>query len=155
MKYIVVDSEGDGLAYDCTKLHVLGWTTDGISYNHTHDYKEMITVLSGSHTERKLVCHNAIRHDLVVFNRILGLNLTYLDFVDTLPLSWTINYQRDKHGLESYGEDAGVAKPKIDDWHNLSPEEYAHRVVEDVKINWWLWKDLEKKLGVLYGWEDV
>lgn len=29
----------------------------------------------------------------------------------------------------------------------------AHRCVEDVKINWLLWKELEEKLGKLYGWE--
>lgn len=150
MKYIVVDSETNGFQYDCDKIWAFGWTEDGINYNSTSNYDEMVSVLSGSSNERRLVCHNGIRFDLVVFNRLLNLKLTYLDFVDTLPLSWTINYQRDKHGLESYGEDAGVPKPKIEDWHNLTPEEYAHRVVEDVKINWWLWKDLEKKLNVLY-----
>lgn len=155
MKYIVIDSETDGLLDTVDRIWTLGWTEDGISYNHTGDYFEMRAVLSGSYKERRLVCHNAIRYDLVVFNHILGTNLTYLDFVDTLPLSWTINYQRDKHGLESYGVDFGVPKPKIDDWEGLTYEEYAHRVTEDVKINWFLWKDLEKKLGVLYGWENV
>jgi hypothetical protein len=157
MDYIVIDSETDGWAYSCSKIHVLGWTNDGINFHHTSDYFEMRQILSGSHKKRRLVCHNAIRYDLVVFNRLLGLDLTYLDFVDTLPLSWTINYQRSqlglKHGLESYGETFGVEKPKIDDWENLTYEDYAHRVTEDVKINWLLWKDLEKKLGVLYGYK--
>ena len=151
MKYIIVDSEGDGLAYDCTKLHVLGYSYDGIDYHHTGDYDAMRFILSGSHEDRRLVCHNAIRHDLVVFNRILGIDLTYRDFVDTLPLSWTINYTRQKHGLGSYGDDYGVPKPLVDDWAGLTYEEYAHRVVEDCKIQWRLWTDLEHKLGVLYG----
>lgn len=151
MRYIVVDSETNGFQFDCTKLHVLGWTEDGINYNHTHNYDKMVEVLSGDARERKLVCHNAIRFDLVVFNRLLGTNLKYVDFVDTLPLSWTINYNRDKHGLESYGDTFGVTKPKITDWEGLTPEEYAHRVIEDVKINWLLWCDLKSKLKVLYG----
>ena len=37
MKVMVLDSEGDGLAYDCTKLHVLGWTEDGITINTTNN----------------------------------------------------------------------------------------------------------------------
>ena len=151
MQYIVIDSEGDGLAYDCTKLHTLGWTIDGVDYNHTGDYNKMREVLSGSHRERRLVAHNSIRHDLVAFNRILGTELTYLDFVDTLPLSWTLNYQRNSHGLGSYGEDYDVPKPLVEDWVGLSYEEYSHRVIEDVKIGWRVWKDLENKLDVLYG----
>jgi hypothetical protein len=95
-------------------------------------------------------CHNAIRFDLVVFNRILGLNLKASQFIDTLPLSWYLHYSRQRHGLESYGVDYGVAKPKIDDWQNLTYEQYQHRVTEDVKINWLLWKDLDRKLDVLY-----
>lgn len=151
MNYIVIDTESDGFAYECSKIWVLGWTEDGINYNHTGSYDEMRSVLSGDHKERRLVCHNAIRHDLVAINRILGLNLTYLDFVDTLPLSWTINYDRNKHGLESYGEDYGVPKPEVEDWVGLSYEEYAHRVTEDCKIGWKLWKDLERKLDILYS----
>jgi len=151
MKYIIIDSETNGFQYECDTIWTLGWTEDGINYNHTGDYNKMKEVLSGSHTERRLVCHNAIRFDLVVFNRLLGTSLTYLDFVDTLPLSWAINYDRSKHGLESYGEDYGIPKPEVEDWQNLTYEEYAHRVVEDIKIGFKLWKDLERKLIVLYG----
>lgn len=153
MRYLVFDTESDGLAYEATKLHVLSWTEDGSSFNTTGDYSKMREFFSQKGV--KYIAHNCIRHDLPLLNRILGLDLTYLDFVDTLPLSWTINYDRDKHGLESYGETFGVPKPKIDDWEGLTYEQYAHRVTEDVKINWLLWKDLEKKLGVLYGWENV
>ena len=151
MREIVIDSETDGYQDVCTKIHVLGWTEDGNVFNHTGDYDKIREVLSGDHSDRRLVCHNAIRFDLMVFNRILGTNLTYLDFIDTLPLSWTINYDRSKHGLESYGEDFGVPKPVIKDWENLTYEDYSHRVCEDVKINWLLWQDLKRKLGVLYS----
>ena len=36
----------------------------------------------------------------------------------------------------AFGEDFNVPKPKISDWLNLTKEEYQHRCVEDVKINW-------------------
>jgi hypothetical protein len=148
MRYVVLDSEGDGLWFNCTKLHVLAWTEDGINFHHTFDYDEMRKVLNEPDT--KLICHNAVRHDLPVFNNILGTSLTYLNFVDTLPLSWYLNFDRQKHGLESYGLDYGIPKPEVEDWQNLTPEEYAHRCIEDVKINWKLWKELERKLGVIY-----
>jgi hypothetical protein len=151
MKYIVLDSEGDGLWFNCTKLHVLAWTEDGINFHHTFDYDEMRKVLNEPDT--KFICHNAIRHDLPVFNSILGLQLKHTKFIDSLALSWYINFDRQKHGLESYGVDYNVPKPKVTDWERLTPEEYAHRCIEDVKINWFLWKDLERRLTLLYPLE--
>lgn len=153
MRYVVFDTESDGFSDVATKLHVLGYTYDGIDYQTTDDYEKMREFFQQKGV--KYIAHNGIRHDLPLINRLLGMGLRYVDFVDTLPLSWAINYQRDKHGLESYGDTFGVQKPKITDWSGLTYEEYAHRVTEDVKINWLLWKDLERKLGVLYGWEDV
>jgi hypothetical protein len=75
MKFIVIDSESDGLAYEATKLHILAWTEDGETIHHTHDYDEMIQLLSQD--DCMFVAHNAIRHDLPLFNRLLGINLKY------------------------------------------------------------------------------
>lgn len=152
MKYIVFDTESDGFAYEATKLHVFSWTEDGVNIFVTHDYDEMRQVLSQQ--DCMFVAHNAIRHDLPLINRILGLNLSHTKFVDTLALSWYINFSRDRHGLEQYGVEYGVPKPKVTDWNNLTPEDYAHRVREDVKINWKLWKELERKLKSLYGTDE-
>lgn len=55
--------------------------------------------------------------------------------IDTLPLSWTLYPEKNRHGLEDWGEYFGVPKPKIDDWENLTLEEYIHRCEEDVTIN--------------------
>ena len=65
-------------------------------------------------------------------------------------MSWVINYSRSRHGLETFGEDFGIPKPKISDWENLSPEEYAHRCTEDVKINWKLWTNLLSRFMFIY-----
>ena len=65
-------------------------------------------------------------------------------------MSWVLNLNRSKHGLESFGEDFGIPKPQINDWQNLTEEEYAHRCTEDVKINWCLWQDLLKRFMFLY-----
>jgi len=148
LKYIVLDSESDGLWEEATKLHVLSWTEDGINYKSTNDYNEMRSILTTPDT--KFVAHNCIRHDLPLFNKILGLELTYKSFVDSLALSWYVNFDRLKHGIESYGIDYGVPKPKVDDWEGLTYEEYKHRCEEDTKINWQLWKELDGKLDQLY-----
>jgi hypothetical protein len=154
MKIIVLDSESDGLWKDATKLHVIAYTDDGINYKHTGDYDEMRSLLLQDGV--RIVAHNAIRHDLMTFNKILGVNLNHTKFIDTLALSWYINFERAAHGLEGYGIEYGVPKPKVEDWSTLTYEEYAHRCVEDVKINWRLWKELETKLLKLYGnWEEA
>jgi DNA polymerase III alpha subunit (gram-positive type) len=97
-----------------------------------------------------IVAHNAIRHDMVVFNRILGVPMDFRKWIDTLALSWYLYPDRQKHGLAEWGLDLGVAKPKVDDWQNLSFEEYAHRCEEDTKINWLLWKKMERRLKEIY-----
>ena len=148
MKILVFDTESDGLVEQATKIHVMAWTEDGKQYQYTHDYNYMKELIDCADL---CVAHNSIRHDLPLFNKILGTEYTYEKFVDSLALSWYLNYNRPKHGLESYERESGVIKPKVLDWENLTPEDYAHRCVEDVKINWWLWENLRGKLDKLYG----
>ena len=142
----VFDIETDGLLDELTKIHVLSWSNDMGEVKHTHDYDEMRYVLLNSET---LVGHNIIRFDIPAIERVLDIKVT-ARLVDTLGLSWYLNHERPKHGLEGYGEDYGVPKPIIKDWNTLTPEEYAHRCDEDVKINNRLWRDLELKLNKLY-----
>jgi hypothetical protein len=142
----VFDIETDGLLDELTKIHVLSWSNDMGEVKHTHDYDEMRYVLLNSET---LVGHNIIRFDIPAIERVLDIKVT-ARLVDTLGLSWYLNHERPKHGLEGYGEDYGVPKPVIKDWNTLTPEEYAHRCDEDVKINNRLWRDLELKLNKLY-----
>lgn len=149
MRIIVLDSETDGFLDVVTKLHVVAWTEDGETFHHTNDQAKIREILSQEDT--RFVCHNAIRYDLPVFNKLLNTKLDYLNFIDSLALSWYLNFDRSAHGLEGYGVDYGVPKPKVDNWSSLTYDEYAHRCVEDVKINWRLWKELEGKLIKLYG----
>lgn len=147
LKVLVFDTEGDGLAYECTKIHVMSWTWDGKDYHSTNDYDKMREVLSEADL---LVCHNAIRHDKVVIDRILNLDIPFTKFADTLALSWYLYPARARHGLEYIGNLHGVAKPEIDDWENLSYEEYAFRCEEDVKINWLEWQKQRTRLYNIY-----
>ena len=142
----VFDIETDGLLDVLTKIHVMSWSNDMGEVKHTHDYDEMRYVLLNSET---LVGHNIIRFDAPAVEKILGIKIE-ARMIDTLALSWYINHGRMKHGLEGYGEEYGVPKPVIKDWNTLTPQEYAHRCDEDVKINNRLWRDLDLKLNKLY-----
>ena len=142
---MIFDVEADGLLEEATKIHVMAYTK-GNRVCHTHDYEEMKELLCGA---RILIGHNITRYDIPLLEKILKIKIR-ARLIDTLALSWYLNHKRNIHGLESYGEQYGVEKPHIDNWENLSPEEYAHRCIEDVKINRHLWKDLKNKLLRLY-----
>jgi len=143
---IVFDVEADNLLDDATKIHCLSYTSDGKNYNTLFDYQDMRDLILA---QNGLIGHNIVRYDAPLLEKILGIKIQARLF-DTLPMSWVLNYNRPKHGLESFGEDFGVPKPVIDDWQNLTREEYAHRCTEDVKINWLLWQDLLKRFMFIY-----
>ena len=143
---IVFDVEANGLLDDATKIHCLSYTTDGVTYDTLFDYDGMKDLLLN---QQGLIGHNIIRYDVPLLEKILGIRIKARLF-DTLPMSWVLNYNRPKHGLESFGEDFGIPKPKIDDWQNLTQDDYRHRCVEDVKINWRLWQDMLKRFMFIY-----
>jgi DNA polymerase I-like protein with 3'-5' exonuclease and polymerase domains len=135
--------EGDGLTP--TKIHCVTFhTTKGI-YS-TTDYDEMRRLFQGAD---RLVGHNIIRFDIPVVERILGIKVK-AQLVDTLALSWYLQPKRNRHGLESYGEDFNIPKPVVDDWSDQPIEVYVHRCEEDVRINTHLWNAQWKKLCKIY-----
>ena len=144
----VFDIETDGL--NATKIHVLSWMGDDGNVHHTHDYVAMRIFFEEADV---LIGHNIIRFDIPQVEKVLGVKIK-AKLVDTLALSWYLNFDRGSHGLEGYGVDYGVPKPVIKDWNSLTPEEYAHRCNEDVKINTRLWRDLDMKLKKLYPDEN-
>lgn len=152
MNYVVIDTESDGLLDEATKIHVMSYSVNGSVPVSVFDYAQ-INQLIGTWIKDgyKLVGHNFIRHDIPLLNKHCKTTITWKDCIDTLALSWYLNFDRLKHGLESYGDDYGVPKPVVDDWHNLTPEEYAHRCQEDCKINLRLFRELWGKLDKLYG----
>jgi len=146
----VFDIETDGLLDQMTKIHVLSYSDDNKTVIHTHDYDEMREFFL---TRKTLVGHNIVRFDIPAVEKLLGIKVE-ARLIDTLALSWYIHHDRLKHGLEGYGEEYGVPKPVIKDWNTLTPEEYAHRCNEDVKINNRLWLLLNMKLNKLYTNEN-
>jgi DNA polymerase III alpha subunit (gram-positive type) len=158
-KVVVIDTEGDGLSHDATIFHVMGWTYDGLTVETTHSEFHMKCMLEEWYVDDyKIVIHNAMRHDVALFMRLLDIHLPVSSYVDTLALSWTLNHDKPKHGLGEYGEHFGVPKPDVEFWsiqEGQTQDEFQeimrNRVTEDVKINWMLWKQIEGKLGELYG----
>ena len=154
MALYVIDIETDGLR--STKIHVMsvGWkdVKGEWQIKSTPDYAIMKKIMSDP--ENTVVGHFFKMFDAVELERVLGFKVK-ARIIDTLPLSWYIfpNRRNGTHGLEAFGKDYGINKPKIDDWENLTYEDYRHRCEEDVKINIALWEDIMEKLVELYGSE--
>lgn len=149
----VFDVESDGLLDDATKIHVLSFhMANNKTGSIRGDDKERLEKFFKYHLENKIpvIAHNGICYDIPLVEKLNGIDLSDLMVIDTLALSWYLNTDRALHGLDSFLKDYGIEKPKIDDWENLSYEEYEHRCKEDVKINKALWEDLKTRLADIY-----
>lgn len=143
----VFDIEGDGLTP--TKIWCLSINDDKGSKS-TTNYDNMRKFFTKA---KILVGHNITRWDIPVVERLLNIKIDAL-LVDTLALSWYLYPDRIKHGLEDWGEELGIPKPPITDWHNLTIEEYIHRCSTDVKINTLLWEKMWRYLNDIYDTEE-
>lgn len=150
MRIAIFDVEADGLTP--TKVWCLSYNkhkgTSSIST--TTSYKEMKTFLLSADV---LVGHNITRWDIPHLERLLDIAIT-AKLVDTLALSWYLEPKRIMHGLDSYGDEFGIPKPKVEDWTEQPIEVYTHRCHEDVAINTLLWEKQWKHLLLLYGSEE-
>lgn len=113
-------------------------------------YDGMRDVLSNA---KVLIGHNIARFDIPIIERLLDIKIS-ARLIDTLAISWYLEPERVRHGLESYGDELGVKKPYIADWDNLALEDYVNRCNRDVQINSLLWDKQWKALLDLYGSED-
>lgn len=151
----VGDIESDGLLDVATKLHVLSYQMEGkvVSSFNASTQEDRIRAFFQWHIDNQtpVVFHNGAWFDIPLVEKLYGMDLSKLMVIDTLPLSWYLNISRAKHGLDSFFEDYGIAKPKVDDWENLSYDEYRHRCEEDVKINKALWEDFKQRLIEMYA----
>lgn len=146
----VFDIEANGLLEQATKIHCLSYYEDG-------EVKSLTTkkdILSWLMSQDVLIGHNIIGYDVPLIERLAGVKIK-AKLIDTLYLSWYLYPERNLHGLESWGETLGVSKPQVEDWSNLTIEEYVHRCSEDVKINQMLWEKQQDYLSRLYETNDV
>lgn len=152
-KVFVVDIETDGLLDELTKLHVLScaYKDDDNSWNvKSTNRKEDIKKLF-ENPANIIVGHFFLGFDKPALQKLYP-DVEFNAFIiDSLGISWYLHDERRSHGLESYGEEMGVPKPKIDDWDNLTYEEYKHRCEEDVKINTNIWVKFLRELRDIYN----
>lgn len=145
MNFIVFDAEANGLHPD--RFHCVSYRDQGI--HSIIDYDGMRKFLTGREC---LVGHNIQRWDIPNLERVLGIKIN-ARLIDTLAISWYLEPERLRHGLESYGEELGIKKPYIADWENLALVDYVNRCNRDVQINSLLWDKQWKTLLGLYGSE--
>jgi len=154
-KATVFDIEGDGLLDEITKMHVLSFQMQGkddVSSIDPRDGMERVEKMFKWHIDNQVpvIAHYGILFDIPALEKLFGFDLSELMVIDTVAVSWYLNTDRKLHGLDSFHEDYGIKKPEIDDWKNLTYEEYRHRCEEDVKINKALWEDLKGRLIEMY-----
>ena len=122
MTEYIFDIEADGLLDTITKIHCLSYistdrTEKGTLYN-VEDIQSFF-LIKGAY----FIGHHIIGYDFKALKLIYGISKPR-NLVDTLGLVWYLQPDRTSYGLESYGEEYGVPKPKINDWQNLTIEEY-------------------------------
>jgi hypothetical protein len=149
----VADFEANGLLREATKLHVLSCKlVSGKSLSiEGSDHKRIKDFFQYHITNNiPVVFHNGKTYDIPLAEKLLGIDLSDLMVIDTLALSWYLNFDRNRHGLGTFHEDYGIEKPAVEDWEGLTYEEYKHRCEEDIKINSALWEDLKRRLIEIY-----
>ena len=148
------DIEGDGLLESvsqlwCANFQELSPQMKDLNQDFTKTKYEEIGDMF-SNPDNILVMHNGIAYDKPAVEKVLEVKVK-AKVVDTLFLSWYLYPKMLRHGLAVWGEELGVPKPAIDNWEDLTVEEYIHRCREDVKIQTLLWKQMWKHLMLLYG----
>ena len=170
MEYAVFDVETDGLLDTVSKFHVgvTRFVGDVLSPflppfdNGPGLISTLVEFINGK-PGRKVVGHNIIRYDFPALKILYPhlsdqIDLLEKNCIDTLPLAWHLWFERAENnqsfGLADIGEYFGVPKPPIEDWVNLSYEQYADRCKEDVRITSLLAGKLFKRLFELYPQEQ-
>lgn len=150
------DVEADALLDEINKLWCASFTEldDGRRAGHSFTLTKMDDIANMFANENNiLVMHNGHSYDKRAIEKVLGVKVK-AEIIDTLFISWYLYPKQQRHGLAWWGEELGIPKPEIDDWENLSLEEYIHRCQEDVKIQTLLWRHLWKHLALLYKTDE-
>jgi len=147
MRGAVYDCETDGLLPEVSLVHcivVKDITTSAVRVfdRGNNNIEEALDHLQSFDF---LVCHNQIQYDLPMLKKLYGWVYNG-KVVDSLIMSRTLwpkrpipkgsQGVRGGHGLAAWGYRVGRGKPDIDDWSEQPLEDYVHRCVEDVEINY-------------------
>ena len=148
--YCIFDMETDGYLEEVTLIRCLSYQIyhkgNIIEKGTFTDYDEIRKFFTRDFV---IVGHKIISYDIPVLVKILGVIIKN-ELIDTLGLSWYLFPNRKIHGLDAWGKEVGIEKPKIDDWKNLTLQEYIYRCEEDVRINVEIFKVFLTYLNEIY-----
>ncbi len=164
----IADFEADNLLHGVTKMHVMSYQIREMNGELSKvftirrddaNYEERVAKFFKYHIDKNIpvVMHNGIGYDVRMVEKVLKLDLSKLMVIDTLALSWYLSPDRNMHGLDSFFEDYGIAKPPVSDWEQGEDQSLKdfldvmqNRCQEDVKINTALWLDHMERLTDMY-----
>lgn len=144
----ILDIEADGLLDNVSKIYCLCYTNGDINSIVTLTEKEDIIPIF-LNKDNIIIGHNIIDYDVPVIEKVFNIK-NKAKLLDTLALSYYLYPFRNKHSIESYGDIFGLEKVKIDDWKNLSQEQYIERCKKDVEITTHLYNKEMKYLYNIY-----
>lgn len=145
---IVLDLECNAL-HNPTKIWVaVAKDLDTSSYHifrDVHKSPEKERFLGYLHNCKLIIGHNLLGYDFPVLEALTGATCRAPGVIelDTLILSKLIDYPRDGHSVESYGNEFGLPKGDFSDWSKYSKEmeEYC---IRDVDITEKIYKKYKK-----------
>jgi DNA polymerase III alpha subunit (gram-positive type) len=115
-KIYAADVEATGLLHhlveqgDKAKLHnlcVMDIADCNMTTFHTDTEQQRKDIQALLDQPTIFIMHNGICYDKNALKHF-GYDVSNVIFVDTLALSWYLDLNRDKHGLENYGEEFGT-----------------------------------------------
>lgn len=128
---VVIDVEGNG--YNPTKIWLVVCQDVSTCHNHifrnlTDDEIEKKRFIDFASNVDCFIGHNVLGYDIPVIRRLLGLDLLgrekhkHCSIIDTYVCSKLIDYPRDRHSVESYGEEFNLPKGDHSDFTRWSLE---------------------------------
>lgn len=148
IRYVVFDAEADGLTP--SKFYCLSYHDYNGDKGTLTDYEDIRSFFKSYDF---YIGHNIIRWDLPNLERVVGITVPKR-VIDTLGVSWYLEPKSKKNGLDDYGDELGVQKPKIFSWYDQKLEDYIYRCQEDVEINIRLWRKQYTQLFEIYEDRD-
>lgn len=145
---LVFDAEANGLLDTATKIHCLSYKEHGQPIKTVTTKEDMQELFS---RDVYFAGHNVVDYDRRLMKLIYDIDVPLEKFIDTRYLSMHLNDFLNSHSLDSVSRRYGFQpKVEIEDWKNLSLEEYIERCEVDTDINYKVFAEMYKDLMGLY-----
>jgi DNA polymerase I len=99
---------------------------------------------------RLWIGHNCVGYDNPVLASLIGFEIPLEKCIDTYIISQLIDFSREPHSIESYGQEFGIEKIPFDDFSKYT-EEMEEYCVRDVEIGAGIYRRYERKIPISIG----